>query len=299
VKISSLSKEYDSIKALQDLSFDIHFGEIFGLLGPNGAGKTTLIKILLGLTRRTSGEVKVFGYDPEEQPIEVRSRCGVVLEDTGLDTYLTARENLEMWAELYGIPSLTAKERIHELLDWSGLSHFADMLVRKFSKGMKRKLDLCAGLLNVPSLLILDEPTSGLDVIARRELWNLIEEMKNRNISVLLTTHYLEEANNLCNRVCIIDRGKVVAMGSPKDLKTQLTGDLYVLRVTFKRGIRLDGVELPLTPEIKEWGVVFRGKPQQLWQTVARLNLLFPEDIQEIVYSEPTLDDVFMIATRR
>jgi ABC-2 type transport system ATP-binding protein len=114
-----------------------------------------------------------------------------------------------------------------------------------------------------------------------------------------LTTHYLEEANNLCNRVCIIDRGKVVAMGSPKDLKTQLTGDLYVLRVTFKRGIRLDGVELPLTPEIKEWGVVFRGKPQQLWQTVARLNLLFPEDIQEIVYSEPTLDDVFMIATRR
>ena len=257
MKISSLSKEYDSIKALQDLSFDIHFGEIFGLLGPNGAGKTTLIKILLGLTRRTSGEVKVFGYDPEEQPIEVRSRCGVVLEDTGLDTYLTARENLEMWAELYGIPSLTAKERIHELLDWSGLSHFADMLVRKFSKGMKRKLDLCAGLLNVPSLLILDEPTSGLDVIARRELWNLIEEMKNRNISVLLTTHYLEEANNLCNRVCIIDRGKVVAMGSPKDLKTQLTGDLYVLRVTFKRGIRLDGVELPLTPEIKEWGVVF------------------------------------------
>jgi ABC-2 type transport system ATP-binding protein len=122
--------------------------------------------------------------------------------------------------------------------------------------------------------------------------------LKARKLSVLLTTHYLEEANQLCQRVCIINKGKVVAIGTPADLKMQLTGDMYVLRVRFKLGIRLDGVDLPLVPEIGELGAVFRGKPQQLWQIVAKLNVLFPDGIEEIVYSEPTLDDVFMVATR-
>jgi ABC-2 type transport system ATP-binding protein len=298
VKVLNVVKEYDSIKALKGLTFEINQGEIFGLLGPNGAGKTTLIKILLGLTKRNSGEVKVFGYDPEERLIEVRARCGVVLEDTGLDTYLTARENLEMWAQLYGLAPDMASKRVEELLRWSGLENYRDIVVGKFSKGMKRKLDLCVGLLNLPALLVLDEPTSGLDVVARTEVWKLIEELKSRKISVLLTTHYLEEANQLCQRVCIINKGKVVAIGTPADLKVQLTGDMYVLRVRFKPGIRPDGLDLPLVPEIGELGAVFRGKPQQLWQIVAKLNVLFPDGIEEIVYSEPTLDDVFMVATR-
>jgi len=294
VELSNLKKSYGNVLALKDISFKIYEGEIFGLLGPNGAGKTTLVKILLGLTKRNSGIVKIFGIDPNVDPIKIKSITGVVLEETALDVYLSGRENLEIFAMLYNLPSSRMNKRIDELLSWSGLSEYGDKLVKYYSKGMRRKLDLCIALLHEPKLLILDEPTVGLDVYSRRELWSLITNLKKHGISVLLTTHYLEEANQLCDRICIINKGEVIAIGSPEELKKKFVGNLYVLIVRFKSIPNLNDLKLPIDYELKGFEMVFRGYPNKLWEVVGIIQQNFPDQIEEIIYTQPTLDDVFL-----
>jgi ABC-type multidrug transport system, ATPase component len=297
VHIRGLFKNYDKVEALRGVDFDVYRGEIFGLLGPNGAGKTTLVKILLGLTKKSGGEVRVFGFDPERDPLSVRALVGVVLEETALDIFLTGRENLKMQASLYNLSPKDVERRVEEALSWSRLADAADRLLLHYSHGMRRRMDLAMSLLSNPGLLILDEPTTGLDVSSRRELWLLISDLKKRGVSVILTTHYLEEANNLCDRVCILDHGRVVALGTPEKLKREFVGDMYVLTVRFKQAPQLDGAPLPLKAEVNVWEALFRGPPPKLLETLALLQQSYGGLIDEVVYSQPSLDDVFLRIT--
>jgi len=297
VRVRKVTKNFHRVHALQGIDLDIHEKEIFGLLGPNGAGKTTLVRILLGLIRPTSGEVRVFGINPEEDPLDVRAMTGYVMQETALDLYLSGRENVELQAALYNLPFSGIQGRVKEALSWSGLSDEADRLVLHYSGGMRRRLDLAMSTLNKPRLLILDEPTLGLDPYSRRQLWELVWRMKESGVSILLTTHYLEEANELCDRVCIIDFGKVVGLGTPEELKRKTVSEMHRLTIRFREPPVFERLELPLPAEVHGREAIFKGAPEQLWETVGILQQRYPGNITEIAYSQPTLDDVFLKLT--
>jgi ABC-2 type transport system ATP-binding protein len=298
VHLKNLRKNYGQVHALQGLDLDIFEKEIFGLLGPNGAGKTTLVKILLGLINRTSGDVEVFGMDPKENPLAIRSMSGYVMQERALDSYLSGRENLELQAALYNLPSSSVKTRVKEALSWSGLSQASEQIVLRYSGGMKRRLEVAMGTINRPRLLLLDEPTLGLDVSSRRQLWDIIRKMREGGVAILLTTHYLEEASELCDRVCIINNGRVVGLGTPEQLKKETVSDQHRLIVRFKEPPTLGEVEVPLPAELHGLEGVFKGSPQQLLETMGILQQRLGTLIDEIVFSQPTLDDVFMKLTQ-
>ena len=297
VTVRNIKKDFGSVHALKGVDLDIVENEIFGLLGPNGAGKTTLVGILLGLVRPTSGEVKVFGIDPRDDPLSIRARTGYVMQETALDLYLSGRENLELQAALYNIPSSIVAGRVEEALSWSGLSDAANRLVLRYSGGMRRRLDLAMSSLNRPRLLILDEPTLGLDVSSRRQLWEHVRKMKDAGVSILLTTHYLEEADELCDRICIIDSGKMVGLGTPDELKKTTVSNLHRLTVRFRDAPVFEGVQLPVAVEVNGFEATFKGLPEQLWEVIALLQRKFNGLIIEIIYTQPTLDDVFLKLT--
>jgi ABC-2 type transport system ATP-binding protein len=226
IEASALVKTYGKARALDGLSFSVRAGTIFALLGPNGAGKTTTIKILNTLTRPDSGTAQVAGIDVLREPERVRQAIGCVSQKHGFDAEDTGRENLTLQGRIYGLKGNELKVRVAGLLDRFGLTEAADRVVRTYSGGMQRKLDVAMGLVHRPRVLFLDEPTTGLDPHARTELWQEVTRLTNEEaISVLLTTHYLEEADRLAERVAIVDRGRIVAEGPPEKLKGELFGD--------------------------------------------------------------------------
>lgn len=227
----NLGKQYQDLVALEGLSLQIPPGEIFGLLGPNGAGKTTTIKILTTLARPSWGTARIHDFDVVRQPMEVKKLIGVCPQEINLDRELTAFENLWIYGRLHRMSDLEA--RIAELLEFGNLQERADSLVRDFSGGMQRRLLILRALVSRPRVLFLDEPTVGLDPQVRRQLWSLIQELKREGITIILTTHYIEEAEMLCDRVGILNRGRLIALDTPAALVAQLGG--YVVE-TLDRG---------------------------------------------------------------
>ncbi len=230
--MKGLSKSFKDFKAVDNISFNVISGEVFGLLGPNGAGKTTTIKMLTTLLKPTSGGAKVAGFDIANQKNEVRKNIGIVFQDPSLDDQLTGRENLMFHAMLYHIDNASAKEQIAQVIKLVELEDKADILVMNYSGGMKRRLEIARGLIHEPKVLFLDEPTVGLDPQTRRKIWDYIVDLnKKHKTTVILTTHYIEEADFLCQRVAFVDHGKIVALDTPKKLKSDLGGDIITLRV--------------------------------------------------------------------
>ena len=222
ITIENLTKVYGEVKAVEDLNLEIRPGEIFGFLGPNGAGKTTTIRILTTLTKPTSGNAWINGFDVLREPLKVKRAIGVVQQHVSLDRDLSVRENMEVHARLHHLKSSERRQRITELLDYVELEDESNRIVADLSGGMKRRLMIARALIHHPKLLFLDEPTVGLDAQTRRRLWELIRRMNIDGTTVLLTTHYIEEAEALCGRVGIIHQGHLIALGSPLELRQRL-----------------------------------------------------------------------------
>jgi ABC-2 type transport system ATP-binding protein len=231
VLIEKLQKRYGDVEAVKDISFKVEPGEIFGLLGPNGAGKTTTIRCLCTLTTPDAGKVEVSGVSVIDNPRAARRRFGYVAQEVALDKVLTGRELLQLQAALYHLPGSVAKKRIKEVIDLLGLEEYADKKTGTYSGGMRRRIDLAAGLLHQPDVLVLDEPTVGLDIESRFVVWDLLRKLREAGTTVLITSHYLEEIDALADRVAIIDRGVVIAEGTPSELKDRVGGDRITLRI--------------------------------------------------------------------
>jgi len=233
IKAEGLTKVFNKhLTAVDHVDFSVKQGDIFGFLGPNGAGKTTTINMLITILKPTEGKAYVVGFDVAKQNNDVRNVIGVVPQEYTADEDLTGLENVLLCADMYGIPRRIAKERTEELLKLVELTDFKDKKVQIFSGGMRRRLELACGLINRPKVLFLDEPTLGLDVQTRAATWNYIRKLKKEyGMTLFMTTHYLEEADALCDRVAIIDRGKIVVVGSPEELKHGLGGDVITLAI--------------------------------------------------------------------
>jgi len=220
IEVKNLVKKFDNITAVDNISFNVKKGEIFAFLGPNGAGKTTTIKMFTTLLKPTSGQILINGFDPVENPNGVRRSFGIIFQDPSLDDELTAFENLEFHGVLYNVPKKIRRERIEELLKIVELEKRRDDLVKEFSGGMKRRLEIARGLLHHPQIIFLDEPTLGLDPQTRNHLWSYIKDMNQKEgITVFFSTHYMEEADRMSDRIAIIDNGRIVAEGTAQKLK--------------------------------------------------------------------------------
>jgi ABC-2 type transport system ATP-binding protein len=228
IKVNDLTKKFDDIVAVDDISFEVNKGEVFAFLGPNGAGKSTTIKMLTTLLPATAGKVEINGCDPKEEADEVRRSFGIIFQDPSLDDELTAWENMEFHGVLYGVAKKIRRERIDQLLKFVELWDRKGDLVKEFSGGMKRRLEIARGLLHHPKIIFLDEPTLGLDPQTRNHMWNYIKDLNQKEgTTVFFTTHYMEEADRLADRIAVIDHGKIVARGTPAEIKEQEgAGDL-------------------------------------------------------------------------
>jgi ABC-2 type transport system ATP-binding protein len=244
ISIQGLTKKYGELTALENLSLEIEKGELFGLLGPNGAGKTTLISILVTILPATSGTANVCGHDVSHEQASVRKAIGIVFQDPSLDDELTGEENLDFHGRLYGMDKSTRKERIEEVLRLVDLRDRRHDLVKTYSGGMRRRLEIARGLMHRPQVLFLDEPTLGLDPQTRRKIWNYIRSLKESfGMTIILTTHYMDEADQLCSRIAIMDRGGIVAMDSPEGLKAGLGGEILEVEASEARDDFLAGLE--------------------------------------------------------
>lgn len=297
----------DGTKAVDHISFNVAEGEFFGFLGPNGAGKSTTIKILTTLLRKTSGAVSVAGFDLDKQPADIREVIGVQSQDTTVDGDLTGRENITLQGHFHQMDSGEIKKRTDELIGLVGLEAAADRRARNYSGGMKKRLDLATALVHKPKILFLDEPTTGLDPQSRAAIWSYLETLnKEQQITIFLTTQYLEEADKLCKRLSIIDAGKIVASGSPTDLKHEIGADS--IRISLencpadnpkaKEIIKsMTGVTEIISSE--ECLTVYAKNAGQLIADIVRA--LDSSDIRlsSVTFSSPSLDDVFMKHTGR
>ena len=226
IAVRDLVKTFGEVTAVGGITFDVRPGEIFAFLGPNGAGKTTTIQMLTTLLRPTSGSITIDGLDPAARPLEVRRRFGIVFQDPSLDHELTARENMDLHGVLYHVPRRARAERIETLLKLFELWDRRDSRVKTFSGGMRRRLEIARGLLHTPKILFLDEPTLGLDVQSRNQLWTHVRHLnETEGVTVFLTTHYMDEAERVAQRIAVIDHGRIVAQGSPQELKQQTGTD--------------------------------------------------------------------------
>jgi len=226
IKVENLIKNFGDFTAVDDVSFDVAGGEVFAFLGPNGAGKTTTIKMLTTLLKPTAGKIEIDGLDPAKQSNEARKRFGIVFQDPSLDQELTAYENMDLHGVLYHVPRKVRLERIEMLLNLFELWDRRDDYVKTFSGGMKRRLEIARGFLHTPKILFLDEPTLGLDPQSRNQLWTHVKNLnQTEHVTVFLTTHYMDEAEKVADRIAIIDHGKIVAQGSPDELKQQTSTD--------------------------------------------------------------------------
>ena len=232
ISLRGLTKRFGDLVAVDSVDLEIAKGELFGLLGPNGAGKTTLIKMLTTMLRPTDGEARVWGHNVAKERNEVRSSIGVVFQDPSIDNMLTGRENLDFHGRMYGMDGSLRKKRIDEVLELVDLTDKADIKMEDYSGGMQRRLEIARGLMHHPKVLFLDEPTLGLDAQTRRYIWKYVEEMNaTEGVTIVLTTHYMEEADYLCDRVAIVDNGRIVALDTPKNLKDLIGADTITLEV--------------------------------------------------------------------
>ncbi|HEX3489755.1 MAG TPA: ATP-binding cassette domain-containing protein [Streptosporangiaceae bacterium] len=296
ITVSGLTKRYGDVEAVRGIDFQVSRGETFGFLGPNGAGKTTTIKILCTLANATSGRAYVAGHDAGSERDAVRRNIGLVFQDTTLDSYLTAEQNLRFHAELYGVPRAAVAPRMRQVMDMVGLWDRRGSLVSTFSGGMKRRLEIARGLLHAPHVLFLDEPTVGLDPQTRSSIWAYINDLKRReDITIFLTTHYMDEAEH-CDRIAIIDHGKIVAIDTPEALKASVGKDRVQIQTEDnKAAIAALDASFGLEAGIHEGAVTFSVAAGE--QFVPRLFAEFPVAIKSVSVSRPSLDDVFMSYT--
>jgi ABC-2 type transport system ATP-binding protein len=305
IDVSHLSKSYDGHQAVADISFQVHVGEIYGLLGPNGAGKSTTLRTLITLLAPSAGHATIFGLDCVRDADRVRRLIGYVPQERAIDRFLTGREHLELLAALYHLSKNEAQRRIAELLKLVELEAHADRPAKTYSGGMKRKLDIACGLLPDPKVLFLDEPTVGLDVQSRLRIWDYIRMLKARGLTVVMTTNYLDEADQLCDRLAIIDGGVIKVIGSPVELKVGLGGDIVSL--TLKEAERIPSLESALRgqPAIKTVRATSKGldirveSPEKALPTILELANRLGCTVEFVQYNRPRLDDVFMAHTGR
>jgi ABC-2 type transport system ATP-binding protein len=249
IRVNNLVKKFGEVTAVNGVSFNVEAGEIFAFLGPNGAGKTTTIQMLTTLLRPDSGDIAIDGLDPRLKPYDVRQRFGIVFQDPSLDGELTADENMELHGVLYHVPRRTRQERIERLLTVFELWDRRDTLVKQFSGGMKRRLEIARGLLHTPRILFLDEPTLGLDPQSRNQMWTQVKHLNtSEGVTVFLTTHYMDEADRVAQRIAVIDHGRIVAQGTAQSLKEQtgtdsLEGAFLALTGSTIRDERADGAD--------------------------------------------------------
>ena len=301
VEAKNLKKTFKTkqgnVEAVRDVSFKVNKGEIFGILGPNGAGKSTTILMLTTLLRITSGTAKINDLDVVKNDSEVRNKIGIALQDTGIDNLLTARELFYTTARLWGLSKSKSKDRTKEMLNLVGLTEAADRRVKTYSGGMKRRLDLGLSLVHKPEVLFLDEPTTGLDPGSRRVLWDEIKKLRDEGVTIILTTQYLEEADELANRISIIDEGRVVAEGTPDELKSSIGGD--VITLTFRSdddAIKAQTIIENSDIEDNQIRVTVENGAEKIPNL---LNQLVSKDInvQSVSANKPSLDDVFLKVT--
>jgi len=296
IRTGAISKHFGKLKAVDRVDLSINEGEVFGLLGPNGAGKTTLINMLSTLSKPTEGTAIVNGFDVITQSLQVRKSIGIVFQEPSVDDLLSGRENLELHGLLYGVPRELRRKRIKELMELVDLSDRADDPVKTYSGGMRRRLEIARGLLHLPKVLFLDEPTLGLDPATREVIWNYIKSLAKRGgVTILLTTHYMEEADALCDRIAIIDHGRIVVLGTPRELKEKLGGDVVMLKgkvnlarvrkLRFVKAARKANSEVMLTIDHAARNL------QALLKVTGR--------VENVEVRTPTLNDVFLHYTGR
>jgi ABC-2 type transport system ATP-binding protein len=309
VLIENLQKSYGDVQAVKDISFTVNSGEIFGLLGPNGAGKTTTIRCLCTLAKPDTGKITVGGIDAIAEPKLARRRLGYVAQQVAPDKVLTGRELLELQAALYHIPRKITKQRIEQLIELLGLQEYASKKSGTYSGGILKRLDLAAGLLHQPEVLVLDEPTVGLDIETRMVIWEFLRQLKQAGTSVLITSHYLEEIDALADRLAIIDRGVVIDRGTPSELKDRLGGDRVTLRIrefTFEEEAKKAKNLLESLPFVEEV-IVNAAQGNSLNLIVSEGNNVLTKIEQSLseanlptfslARSRPSLDDVYLAAT--
>ena len=302
VVVKNLVKKFKDVVAVDGISFTIRRGEIFALLGPNGAGKTTTIHVITTLLRPTSGKVFVGGYEVTENPNKVREKIGIVFQDPSLDNQLTAYDNMYIHGKLYGLRGRELHDKIMELLEFVDLKRYAHKQVRYFSGGMRRRLEIARSLLHEPELLVLDEPTIGLDPQSRAKIWDYIRVLKKEHdMTILLTTHYMDEAEELANRVAIMDHGKIIAVGTVEELKAMLGKDVIYLT--------LEGDAKEFCGKLgfaKNCNVIGEDKIELLVDNAPKylpkifnIALTNGVGIREVSYRRPTLNEVFLHLTGR
>jgi len=307
IEINSLTKKFQKLTAVDNISLKVDEGEIFGFLGPNGAGKSTTMMILTTLLKPTSGVALVSGFNVVSQAKKVRENIGYVQQEISVDEYLTGRENLQLQARLNHIPKNQIKKRIDDILELIELSERQNQAVISYSGGMRKRLDLAGGLLHHPKVLFLDEPTVGLDIQTRRKIWEYIKTIhKEYGMTIFLSTHYMEEADRLCNRIGIIDYGKIQAIDSPQAMKNALGNEVIVFTLenqNEKRDILIDKInEIEFVKEISkkdEQVTVFSSKGTEVIPKIFQLSSNYGIKIKSISLTQPTLDDVFISYTGR
>lgn len=307
VRVENIVKTFPkaNVVALDEVSLEFEPGIVYGLLGPNGAGKTTLIRVLTTLLRADSGHAEVAGVDVAADPTSARTRIGLAGQFAAVDDYLTGRENVEMVGRLYNLTGSDAKQRADDILERIHLSDAADRPVRTYSGGMRRRLDLAASLVGRPEVLFLDEPTTGIDPQSRIDLWDIIKDLVASGTTVLLTTQYLDEADQLADRIGVIDNGKLIAQGTGNELKDQMGGSIIELHVAEES--RGDAIEALSTvsadaPTFDEYKSSLRLPAPDGSQTLLKVVRRLDERgiaVQDVALHKPTLDDVFLTLTGR
>jgi lipooligosaccharide transport system ATP-binding protein len=295
IEAEGLTKKFGEFRAVNGISFRVRRGECFGILGPNGAGKTTTIRMLYGFTPRDGGRLRLFGTDCDGDWRAIKSRIGVCQQENNLDPDLTVLQNLEVFAAYFDLPASSVRERSRELLRFTSLEHRDKAEVRELSGGMMRRLVLARALINEPELLILDEPTTGLDPQSRHQLWSRLEELRSGGLTVLLTTHYMDEAERLCDRLVIMDGGKILVEGSPRELVRTHVGKHVVEVVAPEDDLRrfLAEKEIPFE-DLGHRLIVYSGDGNDLYRE------LVPDFCREGCMLRPaTLEDVFLRLTGR
>jgi ABC-2 type transport system ATP-binding protein len=308
ITIKNLFKKYENLTVLNDINIEVYDNEIFGLLGPNGAGKTTLIHILATLIKPTKGTAIINGYDIIRNPSKVRSSIGIVFQAPSSDDMLTGYENLKLHSLLYAVPTEVREKRISEVLELVGLTSRKNDQVKKYSGGMRRRLEIARGLLHKPKVIFLDEPTLGLDPNSREIMWKYIDRLvKDEKITLILTTHYMEEADFLCDRIGIIDRGRIIALDSPVQLKESLGGEVIEVEVMNKQYLNKDIIESILNPYDFVHKVELNGKNGNILIYVNDASHNLPtilkaldrnnsnnNAVKSVEFRSPTLNDVFL-----
>jgi ABC-2 type transport system ATP-binding protein len=296
IQVQNLTHRYGDRVALSSVSFDVHEGEVFGLLGPNGGGKSTLFRILSTMMIPTEGRATVAGHDVAREPAEVRRRVGVVFQTQSLDKALTVEENLRSQGHLHGLSGPPLRQRMEQAMEWLGLAERRKDLVETLSGGLKRRVEIAKALLHRPRVLLMDEASTGLDPAARRDLSRHVAELRDREgVTILLTTHILEEADR-CDRLVLLHEGKIVAEGSPSELRSRIGGDVVVLEADDTASLAA-GIEqrFGLVPTVADGHV--RVEIQNGHRFIAEVVEAFPGSVESVGLHKPTLEDVFVRET--